>query len=281
AALISSGEGSQIAPPPSIFGELWRVLDGKLKGNAVWHFFGFDNHVGDYHNGMHWFEAICFALVAALVLGVCAFLATRKYDKVPFGLQNVLEAATGALRRMIVGMIGPGGKQYVSYLSALFMFIFVMNLMGIVPGLRAPTMTLSTTLALGLTTFFVVQAAAIKANGVGGYFKHFMGDIIWLAPLMFPLHIMGECIKPLSLSLRLRGNIFGEDKVIETLLGMGAAAWVPVHFPMLLFAIFTSFLQAFIFTALACIYIATMTVHEGHEEGHEEHSDGKEKAHAH
>src|SRR4029077_478335 len=101
---------------------------------------------------------------------------------------------------------------------------------------------------------------------------HFMGDVLWLAPLMIVVEVIGELAKPLSLSLRLYGNIFGEDKVGEELMNLGR--WVPVQAPMLLLAIFTSFLQAFIFTTLSTIYIASKVVHEG---GHDDH--GHDEAH--
>ena len=102
--------------------------------------------------------------------------------------------------------------------------------------------------------------------------RHGYGTIAGTAvgPLMFVVHAVGEIAKPCSLSMRLYGNIFGEDNVIEKLMHMGAG--LPLQFPMLLFAIFTSFLQAFIFTALASIYIFTMTEHAEHEEGHHEES---------
>ena len=129
----------------------------------------------------------------------------------------------------------------------------------------------------------MVQQYAIRATGVVNYVKHFMGEVLWLAPLMLVVEIIGELAKPLSLSLRLYGNIFGEDKVAEELMKLGGG-WIPVQAPMLLLAIFTSFLQAFIFTTLSTIYIASKVVHEGgHDEGHghgdEGHHDEKHAAH--
>jgi F-type H+-transporting ATPase subunit a len=139
-------------------------------------------------------------------------------------------------------------------------------------------MTLSTTAALGVTTFIMVQQYAIRATGIVPYLKHLMGDVLWLAPLMFVVEVIGELARPLSLSLRLFGNIFGEDNVIEQLMGLGLRFYIPVQFPMLLFAIFTSFLQAFIFTTLATIYVAQKVVHEG---GHGEEHGPPAEGHAH
>lgn len=240
--------------PDTIFTWIWiKYLETKP---AWFTFFNFDNE----DHGQLWFEAMCFSVLAAVIMILLAALVTPKYRKVPRGLQNVLELSVDMLRKFFVGMIGPHGEKYVGYLGTLFLFIFVMNMMGIIPGFRAPTMMLSTTLALGLSTFFYVQGASIRANGLLGHFKHLCGPVVWMAPLMLFVEIIGELAKPMSLSLRLYGNIFGEDMVIENFMALGG--WLPLQFPMLLFAIFTSFLQAFIFTSLSSIYIALLTAHE-------------------
>jgi len=274
-------EHAEHAPPDSIFTPMWRHVKDTDFGRAM----GFDT--AEKHYGQYWFEAIGFSLIAAIVLMTCAFLATRRYNRVPRGLQNVLEALVGFIRSIVHGFTGPVGDKYVPYLGTVFLFVFTMNLLGIIPAFRSPTMTLSTTAAIGITTFLMVQTYAIRDAGFLNYVKHFMGDVLWLAPLMIVVEIIGELAKPLSLSLRLFGNIFGEDNVIEQLMGLGEAKYIPVQMPMLAFAIFTSFLQAFIFTTLSTIYIASKVVHEGgHGEehgGHDDHGEHKheEKGHAH
>jgi F-type H+-transporting ATPase subunit a len=267
-ALLAAGAGH--AAPDSIFSGLYRKL---LASKPGWFtMMGLD----DPTHGMTYFEAMCFSVLAAVLLIGVALVATPRYRKIPGGLQNLLELAVSMLRKFVVGMIGPHGERYVGYISSLFLFILIMNLMGLVPGGRAPTMTMSTTLALGLSTFVYVQGSALKANGLLGYLKHLCGPIALMAPLMFFIELIGECVKPISLALRLRGNIYGEDMVIENLMHMGG--WLPLQFPMYLFGIFTSFLQAFIFSALSCIYLALLTAHE---EGHgEPHGEPKEH-HAH
>jgi F-type H+-transporting ATPase subunit a len=271
---LATSEGAPEAPR-SIFYPLWKAVEETSIGK----FFGFNNHFN--HNGMYWFDALCFTLMGAVALMALGLAAARKGERIPRGLQNVFEFAVELLRKLVHGFIpGKQGDQFVPYLGSLFLFIFVMNLMGIIPAFRAPTMTLSTTLALGLTTFFMVQFYAIRETGFVPYIKHFMGDVLWLAPLMFVVELVGECIKPMSLSLRLYGNIFGEDNVIEQLMHLGG--WFPAQFPMLAFAIFTSFLQAFIFTTLSTIYVASKVVHEGgHGDDHgDDHGHGEDK-HAH
>ncbi len=264
--------------PPSLAKPIWEAV----KDTALGHTLGFDNE----KLGMFWFEAIFFSLVGSIVLVAAAMIATSNYKRVPRGLQNIMEAFVSFIRGIVHGFAGKQGDKYVPYLGTVFLFVFTMNMLGIVPLFRAPTMTLSTTAALGITTFVMVQMYAIRDAGIVSYVKHFMGDVLWLAPLMIVVEVIGELAKPLSLSLRLYGNIFGEDKVGEEVMKLGINYCIPVHMPILAMAIFTSFLQAFIFTTLATIYISSKVVHEGgHEEhadehGHDEHHEPS-KAHAH
>jgi F-type H+-transporting ATPase subunit a len=204
-------------------------------------------------------------------------------QKVPGRLQNLLEVGVTGLRGMTTDLLGPDGPRYLPLMGTVFLYIFFNNLIGLLPGMKSPTMTVSTTFALGLTMFLCVQTIAIRANGLVGYLKHFAGDVLALAPLMLVIHIAGELAKPMSLSLRLYGNIFGEDNIISVLTAMGFPAWLPVQLPMLAFGLFTAFLQAFIFTSLSCIYVQGFVEHAGHN-GHEDdhaHAHGKEHAHAH
>jgi F-type H+-transporting ATPase subunit a len=258
-------------PPHTIFTAIWRSV--KETGLGRW--FRFDEEKNEL--GRFWFDAIGFSIIAAVLLVVCSSMATKTYNKVPRGIQNLFEWIVGLLRGLVHGFIpGKQGDRYVPYLGSLFLFIFTMNMLGIIPAFRSPTMTLSTTAALGITTFVMVQQYAIRGVGFLNYLKHFMGEVLWLAPLMLVVEIIGELARPLSLSLRLFGNIFGEDKVSEELMKLGG--WVPVQAPMMLLAIFTSFLQAFIFTTLSTIYIASKVVHEG---GHgDEHGHGEDSGHA-
>jgi F-type H+-transporting ATPase subunit a len=265
-ALIQEhGAGHAHEPPVTLFTPIWKAI----KDTELGQWYGFNETKNNL--GQFWFDAIGFSAMASALLIVGAFLATRHHSRVPRGLQNVFEWAVQLLRTLVHGFIpAPQGDRYVPYLGTVFLFIFAMNLIGLIPGFRSPTMTLSTTAALGVTTFIMVQSYAIRATGPVAYFKHFMGDVLWLAPLMIIVEVIGELARPLSLSLRLFGNIFGEDNVIEQLMTLGG--WVPVQLPMLLLALFTSFLQAFIFTTLSTIYIATKVVHEGgHEEEHGSH----------
>jgi F-type H+-transporting ATPase subunit a len=167
----------------------------------------------------------------------------------------------------------------VPFLGTLFIFILVMNYAGLVPFLKSPTANLNTTLAMATCVFLYVQWTGIRSFGLLGYLDHLAGsprDLVGfvLIPLMLPLHIVGELVKPMSLSLRLFGNITGEDVLLAVFVGLGVGlAGVFVHgapfgipiqaivYPLLL--IF-GFIQALVFTLLSTIYFYMMLPHEEH-----------------
>lgn len=190
----------------------------------------------------------------------------------PSRFQAFMEFCVVALQGFVRNIVGDReAKALTPIIGTFFIFILSLNLIGLIPGLISPTANTNTTVALALFAFVFVQYVAISRNGLWNYTKHFLGEPLWLAPLMFPLHIIGELARPLSLSVRLFGNIFGEDLVIVVLMMIGAAVlksfyWLPIQFPMMLFAIFTSFVQALVFSMLVGIYISVALA--GHEEHH-------------
>jgi F-type H+-transporting ATPase subunit a len=135
--------------------------------------------------------------------------------------------------------------------------------LGIVPGFLSPTANLNMTIALALVVFGATHYAGARRHGVLGYVRGVAGAPLWLAPLMLPIHLIGELARPVSLSLRLYCNIFGEDQVIVGLLGLAALIFnathhllpLPIHLPIVLLAIFTSFVQALVFLMLSASYI--------------------------
>jgi F-type H+-transporting ATPase subunit a len=262
--------------PPSLFAPLYEKVQHAFDALNFMHIF-------DAHDMATFFDAVVCSLIAVAGLSLLAAVGKKNLSKVPGKVQNILEVAVEGIRGILVDLIGPDGPKYLPLMGTLFLYIFANNLIGLIPGLKSPTMSLSTTFALGFTVFVCVHTIAIKANGLAGYLKHFAGDVAWLAPLFFVIHVVGEFAKPASLSLRLYGNIFGEDNVIAALLGMGKGAYIPLQAPMLAFGIFTAFLQSFIFTSLSCIYIQGFTEHAGHHghEGHDGHEHHGKEAHAH
>ncbi len=197
-----------------------------------------------------------------LCVGVVCWYCTRNLSATSCStsqaaLEYIHESITG-LMVMIVGekLV----KQLAPVLSTFFIYIFVSNLLGLVPGLKSPTSLFSNCLGLALMVFFYTAYLGIKTHGFG-YIKHFTGDIWWMMPLLFPLHIIGEISRPISLTLRLFGNIMGEDVVIIVLTVAIFPLLVPL--PMYFMAIFTSLLQALVFTILAGVYFSG-ALSEGH-----------------
>jgi F-type H+-transporting ATPase subunit a len=225
-----------------------------------------------------------FSLLIALVLLFIAFRASRDPQLVPRGLQNGVEMVVEGLSDFIVSIIGPKqGPRFVPFLGTLFIYILAMNLFGLIPFMHSPTASLNVTVALALTVFVYVQFIGFKELGPLGWLDHMLGnprDLTgWLlAPLMLPIHVLGELAKPISLSCRLFGNIFGEDMLLVAFASLGVTMLpfkqlpfgVPMHALFFPLALLGSALQAMVFTVLSSIYILLMLPHESHDEhGHE------------
>ena len=158
--------------------------------------------------------------------------------------------------------MGEHGKYFLPLLGTLAFFIFFSNISGQIPGFVPPTSNLNTTAACALIVFFTTHIYGFKANGMK-YLKHFLGPVWWLSPLMLPIEIIGHLARPLSLSMRLFGNIFGDHTVLAVFMLL-----VPliVPLPMLLLGIFVAIVQTFVFMLLSMIYIGGAIEH--HEEEH-------------
>lgn len=220
------------------------------------------------------------ALCVAILLIAFAAVARRNLAAVPrkvWSAQNFGEFLVESMMNFTRGIIGPGGEKYTPLVGTIFFFILFSNLWGLIPGFHAPTANLSTTLALGLIVFIYVQYVGIRSNGLVGYIKHFMGPMPALSPLLFPVEVISELVKPFTLAMRLFGNIFGEDTVIVVLamlaVTMLPAPIIPFQFPILLLGLLTSFVQAMVFSLLTCIYLSLQSHHDSEHEGHG-HSPG-------
>ncbi len=203
---------------------------------------------------------------------VCYF-GTRRMTRVPSGVQNFLEAVVGLLDDFTAGIIDRKyAWRFSTFIGSLFIYITVSNMWGLIPGQQAATSIVSTTCALALCTFVATHWAGLRYSGPVGYFKHFCGEPIWLAPLNIPIHLIGEVARPLSLMIRLRGNIGGEETAIAIFISLGVLTglFVPFQMPLMALGVFTSLVQAFIFCILSAVYIAGALPHEHHH--HDEHT---------
>jgi F-type H+-transporting ATPase subunit a len=214
------------------------------------------------------------AMIIVIVAGLTAlslYVRSRLSVENPGKLQIVMEDGLAGLFAALDDIVGPKGRRYVPLVGTLALFIWVSNMSGLVPGLMAPTSSLNVTLGCAITVFVYYHYQGIKEQGIGRYIMHFAappGAPLFIAPIMFPIEVISHFSRVLSLSIRLFGNIFGEELVVLIL-----ASIVPflVPLPMMFLGLLTGTLQAVIFVILTMIYLggAVATEH-GDEEGHGE-----------
>ncbi|PLX92576.1 MAG: ATP synthase F0 subunit A [Desulfuromonas sp.] len=201
---------------------------------------------------LHLGEHVTYTWFVMVVLIVLAFLATRSLKTVPAGMQNLMEVVVGGIENLIDETMGPKGKAYFPLIATFALFILVSNLIALIPGFYPPTANLNTNFALALTVFAMTHIVGVKEHGIS-YLKHFMGPMLVLAPLIFIIEIIGHIARPLSLSLRLFGNMYGHEIVLMIFVGL-VPFLLPV--PMMLMGVLVAFIQTFVFSLLAMIYIA-------------------------
>jgi len=250
--------------------ELWltRLFNDYLAGpaNAAL------NLVGVASEARPWANWLTVEIFVALFLMVVALIvrASLSPDK-PGGLQHSFESIYEFIKKSAgdAGVEHP--EKYMAYFATIFIFIATMNLIGLIPAFESPTMFVWVPAGLAVWTFLYFNVAGLRTNGLS-YIKHFAGPIWWMAPLMFPIEIISLFIRPLSLTVRLYGNMFAGEKVTLVFMDLTKLV-VPVVFLGL--HVFVALVQAYVFTMLTMIYIAGATAH-GHGEG-----QGEENVHAH
>ena len=197
-------------------------------------------------------KAVVYTFLVMAILLLVAIAASRSITMVPGKLQNLMEVIIGGVEGLLEETMGEEGRPYFPLIATFALFILVSNLIALIPGFSPPTANLNTNVALALTVFAMTHIVGFKKHGFA-YFKHFMGPIWWLAPLVFVIEIVGHLARPLSLSLRLFGNMYGHEIVLMIFLGLVPFV-LPV--PMMLMGVLVAFIQTFVFTLLAMIYIA-------------------------
>lgn len=217
------------------------------------------------------YTALLWIVLAAVFVGAAKKIKIRPEGK-PASSANLVEAAVSGFQDYLIGVMGNDlARKYTPLIASFFFTILFSNWLGLIPGLLAASAQPAIPIALALVAFISVHIIAIKETSFKSWFMHFVGEPVWLAPLNFPLHVVGELIKPLSLSLRLLCNVFGEEAVVVTLVGLAISilpVWLPIPFqlPMLFLGTFFGFLQALVFSTLLSIYISIFATH--HEDGH-------------
>ena len=225
------------------------------------------------HEAFSWFQlldlpvpqyVLSAILIAVLLVAVSAVSFGRKTTAdmvVPeprLTIRNLFELIMSFLMGLAEDIIGHKAKRYIPLLATSFIFILFMNLLGLIPGFVPPTDKMNITVGLAVVIFLSTHYYGVKEHGIA-YFKHFLGPVWWLAWLIAPIEIISPLARPMSLSLRLFGNITGDHLVVAIFLGL-----VPFVVPSIFYGlgVFVSFMQAFIFTVLAMIYIGGAVAHE-------------------
>jgi F-type H+-transporting ATPase subunit a len=209
------------------------------------------------------------ALVVIFWTVVCVLVRRQLSVENPGKLQIAIEDGIAAVQGMLHDYVGHKGRRYLAIVTTMFVFILSANLMGLIPGLKSPTANINVTFGCALTVAVYYHIQGVKEQGIASYLKHFAappGAPIFIAPIMLPIEIISHLSRVLSLSLRLFGNIFGEDLVILIIFSI-----IPflVPLPLMFLGIITASLQAFIFVLLTTIYLggAVATEHEHQEHG--------------
>ena len=195
---------------------------------------------------------VLMTFVVILISLIIGLIVSRKNKMVPDRSQNTIELAVNGVYDMCMDIMGKDGKPYFPLVFAIGLYVLFSNVLGLVPGFSSPTANLNTTLAPALIVFVTYNFIGIKRHGAG-YIKHFMGPILWLSPLMIIIEVIGHISRPVSLSVRLFGNIFGKE-VLLMVLFMLVPFLVPL--PIYFLGIFVAVLQTYVFMMLTMIYIS-------------------------
>jgi F-type H+-transporting ATPase subunit a len=242
---------------------------------------------------------LAVSLLVGLLLVVLFWRMSKRLSLYPSGFQTLWEIAVEFFENLCRSAIGPGGEKYAPLIGSFFTYILLLNLIGLIPGFMSPTAHPYITIGLAIASLTIVHATAIRELGLKNYLLHYVDrpfpnpvlnaifNIVTLAPVV---HLVGEFSKLISLSIRLFGNIFGEDTVIFQFASLGIITLhafgllpkpitlpLPFQLPVVLLHVLVAFIQAFVFSSLTAVYIALFVSH--HEEAHEKEHAAHEAAH--
>lgn len=220
--------------------------------------------------------------VLVFIIGILLALAARRkivgqvLPPKSFGAAAFFDLLMEGLLGLMTSMMPrERALRFLPVVMAAAVFILLSNLLGLVPGFVPPTQSLNTTLALGLTAFLYFTYQGIRAQGIIGFFKHFMGPMLVLAPLMFVVEMIAYCVRPLSLALRLMGNMFGDHQVLFIFMSFGLPL---IPLPIMVLGLMVCVVQTVVFSLLFIVYLSLATEEHHHDE---EHGHAEGHAHAH
>ena len=214
--------------------------------------------------------SLTMAVAIFLALGF-GFILKRFNAVVPSRFQSVFEISLSTIQNIVKNSLGEEGKRYVPFVFSIFLFVLLLNIIGLIPTAFAETSHISITFAIAMLIFVVCVLITIFKRGIFGFIKHFVpaGTPWWLAPLLFVLEVFSYFVRPVSLSVRLAANMIAGHVMLDVIaffvVMMGVFGLLPFAFlsVMMAFELFVAFLQAYIFSVFACVYIS-----EACSEGH-------------
>lgn len=207
---------------------------------------GLDHFAHEYPHVIYSWVVMAFMIIAGALMA-------KTIRIIPTMPQNILEAIISNIEEFTVQTAGEEGRFIFPLAGTLFLYIFFCNLVGLFPGFYPPTAALPTTLGLAIVVFFYTHYVGIRHSGMT-YFKHFLGPIWWMGPLIAPLEIIGHFARVLSLSFRLFGNMMGKEFILFILFMLAGAFFAPL--PMMMLGVFVSLIQAFVFYLLSIMYFS-------------------------
>ncbi len=231
-----------------------------MAGHAPFTWFQYIPFVGSlpHHVSMGVFVLLVLCLLSYLAFKKMVVSGAQEEALVPsdrLTLRNLFELFTEMVLKFLDDILGHRGREFLPLIGTLGFFILFSNLLGLVPGFLPPTDSLNTTMACALVVFFATHYYGVKAHGIK-YLRHFLGPVLWLAPLMLPIELISHLARVLSLSMRLFGNIMADHMLLS--LTLAAPLILPLFLsPLsLVLGVFVSLIQTFIFMLLSMIYIS-------------------------
>jgi len=206
----------------------------------------------------HEYPHVVYSWVTIALLIILGAIGTKSISLIPNRFQNVLELAVSGLEEFMVDICGDEGRWFFPLIGTIFLYIFICNVMGLIPGFYPATANLNTTLSCALVVFFFTHFIGIKYHGAK-YIKHFTGPIWWMIPIIMPIEIIGHFARVLSLSFRLFGNLMGHELVLTILFGLAGLFFAPL--PIMVLGILVALIQAFIFYMLSIMYFTEAMEH--------------------
>lgn len=232
-----------------------------------------------YAETILFWEDIFFSLIIAGLISLAFYFGGKKKEKIPVGFQNFLEWIVESIRGVVKSVLGNDADKNLPFIGTIFIYILSMNLFSLIPFMKSPSSNLSISIALAICVFLRVQFLHFKNMGLMTYLYHLAGSpksaIEWgISPLMFCIELITQISRPITLALRLTGNIMGEHILISVAAMFAAAVFtfeylpfgLPIQLPAMLFSILTSVMQAMVFTLLTTMYILLSSPHG--EESH-------------